>query len=178
VEVEKYHQTGSRFLGVLGVVLALVAAVGTLADGVSRGDVAWIGGFVVMGLLSWAAMVRPQVRLTAEDLVLRNMLVTVSVPLAAVDNVAVGRVLVVVAGGRRLISSAVSRPQREVLMRRRTEDRNPGGVPNFVEQRIRARADDARARPGVRRDELAPDVRRQLARVEIGVLVLLVGLML
>jgi hypothetical protein len=183
VEVEKYHQTGSRILGVVGVVLALLAFVTTARDGVSRGDVAWLAGFTVMGLLSWAALLRPQVRLTAEDLVLRNMLVTVTVPLAAIDKVAVGRMLVVVAGDRRFISPAVARPQREVMRGRlRHGDRDPGQLPDFIEDRVRARADDARTRLGYRR-ELAPDVRREPAWVEIGllafsVLVLVVGLVL
>jgi len=184
VEVEKYHQSGSRVLGVVGLALALLALVNTAADGVSRGDVAWLGGLAVMGTLSWAALVRPQVRLTDEDLVLRNMLETVTLPLAAIDTVAVGRMLVVVAGDRKFISPAVARPQREVMRGRpRQGDRDAAQLPDFVEDRVRARVDDARARLASRRGELAPDVRREPAWVEIGLLalgalVLLVGLVL
>lgn len=170
MEVERYHETGSRILGVLGVVLSVVAGLGIVSGGVSGIDVALLGGAVLVAALSWAALIRPEVRLTGDEVVLRNMLETVRIPLASVDEIHVSRVLAIRAHGQRFVSPAVSRPMHEMRGgrggRRAREGAVPVRLPDFVEERIRARVDGAIS------GELAPYVRREPAWAEIGLLVL------
>lgn len=173
--VEKFHQGGSRLLGILGVALCAAAVAATLSNGLGGGDAGWIAGWVLLGALSWSALVRPQVRLGEQELVLRNMLETLTVPLAAVEEVDVRRVLVVRTSQGRHVSPAVSRPLREVVKGDPGGHRDAERLPNLVEDRIRSRAADARARLGVRRGEngAAPvAVHRALAWPEIALLAL------
>lgn len=180
MEVERYHQTGSRILGVVGVVLSVVAGLGIVSGGVSGTDVALLAGAVLVAVLSWAALIRPEVRLTGDEVVLRNMLETVRIPLASVDEIRVSRVLAIRAHGQRFVSPAVSRPMHEMRGGRGGRGAREGApvrLPDFVEERIRARVDGAIS------GELAPDVRREPAWAEIvllvlSVLVLVAGLVL
>jgi hypothetical protein len=176
--VERFRPTSGRLLGAVG--LALVIAV--LAAGVldSDGDlpVTMIAGAVLFGALIWSAMLRPGVWVTEGDLVMRNMLDTVRIPLAAIESVVVRQVLVVGAGDSRYVSPAIGHSWRQTFKathggaarRNATES-----YPVFVEERISRLAEDARARLGVERysDEqvaLASGVRRQPAWAEISVL--------
>jgi hypothetical protein len=171
VEVEKFHSSGSRILGVIGVVLAVLfmaaLAVGGL-EGKERAVLCIVGFF---GVLVWAAMVRPQVRLAGDRVFLRDMLSTVSLPIAAVTAVEVRQVLVLRAGGRRFVSASVSKSLYQVLKDNRGVARDPTEYPNFVENRIRARSEDERAKLGVGLGEMPLDVRRTLAWPEIALLV-------
>jgi hypothetical protein len=131
----------------------------------------------VFGVLVWAAMLRPRVWATREHLVMRNMLHTVSIPLAAIETVAVRQVLAVSAGDNRFVSPAVGKSWRQTLRSNKQAERDTAtaSYPVFVEERISQLADDARAQQGVRRfsDEqvaLAAGVRRQWAWPEIAAL--------
>ena len=170
MEVETYHQTGTRILGGLWVGLAVVGTLMAVSDGLEQEDVPWLGGFVLTAVLSWTALIRPQVRLTTDHLVLRNMLETITIPLVAVEVVRVGRVMAVRAGERRFVSPAVSRPLRDVARGRTgSGHRDTVHLADFLEERVRTRADEARTRTGVAGfGAEAPDVRRQLAWLEIG----------
>ena len=172
MEVEKFHSSGSRVLGVIGVVLAVSFAAVLATDGLHGGErvVLCVIGF--LGVLVWAAMVRPQVRLAGDRVFLRDMLSTVSLPIAAVDVVEVRQVLVMRAGGRRFISAAVSKSLYQVLKDNRGVARDDKAYPNFVENRIRSRSEDERAKLGLARGEVPLDVRRALAWPEIALLVL------
>jgi len=172
VEVEKFHSSGSRVLGVIGVVLAVlftaVLAIGGL-DGSEPVVICVIGFF---GVLVWAAMVRPQVRLAGDRVFLRDMLSTCSLPIAAITAVEVRQVLVLRAGGKRFISAAVSKSLYQVLKDNRGVARDPKQYPNFVEQRIWSLSEDERAKTGLAAAEVPFDVRRVLAWPEIALLVL------
>jgi hypothetical protein len=119
-------------------------------------------------------MLRPRVWATESDLVLRNMLDTVRIPLAAIESVAVRQVLAVGAGDARYVSPAIGQSWRRTVKAGRGATRKPAeSYPFFVEERIGRLAQDARARLGVRRYSaeqaaLAEGVRRQPAWVEIG----------
>jgi hypothetical protein len=172
VEVEKFHSSGNRILGIIGVALAVLFAAGLATDGLHGRDplVLCVIGFV--GVLVWAAMVRPQVRLTGDRVFLRDMLSTVSLQIAAIDTVEVRQVLVLRAGGRRFISAAISKSLYQVLKDNRGVARDPKAYPNFVENRIRARSEDERAKLGAAQGEVPLDVRRAPAWPEIALLVL------
>lgn len=174
---ERFDATSGRVLGVLGVLVGLALLVpGLVATPVSWG-LASIGLLVVA--VSWAALLRPAVTIDGDDLVLRGMASSVTIPLAAVEQVAVRQVLAVRAGERRYTCPAVGRGRREMAR----EDRGAGSVGDeqsygkLVEDRIRAAASAARASAGVRiasaeQAALASGVRRHWSPPD---LVLLVG---
>ena len=172
MEVEKFHSSGTRVLGVIGVASALLIAAIVASDGLEGNDVVAFSVLGFFGVLMWSAMVRPQVQLGADRLVLRQMLDTVSFPLAAVEAVEVRQVMVLRAGGRRFTSAAVSKPRSQVRKDARGVARDEQLYPNFVEDRIRFRSEEARARARLSRGEVPLDLERAVAWPEIILLVL------
>ena len=188
--VERFRPASGRGAGVVGLVLATVL----LVVGLVEGFPAWVlGATVSIGLLMWAAFLRPAVRIDHDDLVLRSMFATTWLPLGSIEEVRIGHTLAVVVGERRYVSPAVGRPRLRLVRGSAIGGlggRPVGGVaagpgfaraaedayPDYVEQRIRAAVEAslaAQPRSG------AAAVRRTPAYVEIAVLVvalvLLVG---
>ena len=181
--VEKFRPTGGRVTGVLAVVLALAIAVIGISERGEGFPAGVVAGALLGGVLAWASMLRPALWLTPTDLVMRNMLETVHLPLAAIEEMAVRQVLAVSVGDRRYVSTAVGKSWRKALKSSAPGGREPAGdqrvtdLPyvDFVEQRLRQRVDDAREAAGVRRgsDEqlaLAAGVRRERAWLPIGLI--------
>jgi hypothetical protein len=171
--VEDFRPSSGRITGVLGVLIC----VGIVVLGVAESDrgfppaVVWAALFGAV--LFWSASLRPRVRATESELRLRNMLTTVAVPLAAIEQIVVRQVLSVRAGDRRYISPAVGKSWRQVL--KSSRGRDPGAdasYPTFVEERLHKLAEDARAREGIalmsdEQLERAQGVRREWAWPEI-----------
>ncbi len=113
--VERFQPTSGRFSGWAAVLLSaavVVAMVAYLDDGFP----AWVGGVALLvGVLSWAAMLRPALWATEEHLVMRNLAETVHIRLAAVEELAVRQVLAVRAGDRRLVSTVLGRTWRKAM---------------------------------------------------------------
>jgi hypothetical protein len=86
---------------------------------------------VLLGVLVWASVLRPRVWVGQGDLVLRTMLETVRIPLAAVETVVLRQVLVVTAGGRRYVCPALGR-SRKALVRGPGRAGGGGGIGAFV----------------------------------------------
>lgn len=183
--VERFRPTSGQVLGWIGLALVALAVV------LGVGESAWsvVTGALVLGVLDWASMLKPRVLVEGRRLVLRNMLETTSIPLASIEDVAVRQVLAVRVGERRFVSPAVGRSLRQAL-----KTRGPAGptatatgeavatqaYPDFVEERIRHLAAEARDLEGIARysDEqvaLGAEVRRRPAWLEIGLLVLAVA---
>ncbi len=114
---EDFRPTTGPLVGLLGLaVLVGVVVLDVLGQGVSLAP--WGYALVVLlAVLVWAAVLRPRVWVGQGDLVLRTMLETVRVPLAAVESVAVRQVLVVTAGGRRYVCPALGRSRRALTQR-------------------------------------------------------------
>ena len=180
--VERFHPTSGRVTVVLVLLLAGVVVVVGVADPGSIGAPV-IAGAVLAAVLAWASMLRPALWATREDLVMRNMLETVRVPLAAVEQLAVRQVLAVRAGEKRYVSTVVGRPWRKAVRSGRSGhaaapaagEAPAAGLPyaDFVEQRLHQLMADAREAAGVRSlsDEqaaLAAGVRREPAWLPIG----------
>lgn len=182
-QVERFPSSGSRVIPTLGLVGAALFVVLALADGWDATDL------IVLSLAAWASVVigvlylRPAVWATEDELVLRSMLSTVTIPLAAVDRSAVGRFLVVFAADRRYVSTTVTRSLHSLLGGKRRgiaalgakvgtaddsgQDAVAGNISDadLAEQKLARLTEDARARAGVRNhsDEqraLAAGVRR------------------
>lgn len=189
---ERFRPTSGRFTGLVLVLGGLLMAGLAVADPSEVVPEVGAGGFLAAAI-GWAAILRPRVSVLEGDLVLRNMLETVSIPLAAVEELAVRQVLVVRAGERRFTSPALGRQRRSLVTGQAAAGAPSGGpahvpgtYPEFVEERIRTRLADARAAAGVRPGSaeqvaLAGQVRRTTAWPEVvwvaaGVLVLVIAI--
>ena len=184
--VERFKPTSGQVLGWIGLTLVALVVVIGLVDRTHGFPPPVVAGALVLGVLDWAAMLKPRVLVVGRWLVLRNMLETTRIPLAAVEEIAVQQVLAVRVGERRFVSPAVGRSLRQALKTRggpaptaaAVEARDAtASYPDFVEERIRHLADEARTLEGVARysaeqDALGAQVRREPALLEIGLLVL------
>ena len=112
--VERFDPTSGRVTAVLVLVLAGVVVV---AGAVDAGSVPLpvLAGAVLAAVLAWASMLRPALWATTEHLVMRNMLETIHVPLAAIEQLAVRQVLALKAGEKRYVSTVVGRPLRKAM---------------------------------------------------------------
>ncbi len=171
--VEDFHPSSGRITGVLGVGICVAIVVLGVAEFDQGFPPAVVWAALFSGVLFWSATLRPRVRVTGSELRLRNMLTTISVPLAAIEQIVVRQVLSVRAGDQRYISSAVGKSWRQALKSdrpRKPEEDAP--YPVFVEERLSQLAEDARTKAGITlmSDEqlaLAKEVRRELAWPEI-----------
>ena len=190
--VERFQPTSGRVSGWMTVVLAAVLVVAGVAYA-DDGFPLWVtAGGLLVGVLAWAAMLRPALWATHEHLVMRNLTETVHIRLAAVEEMAVRQVLAVRAADRRFVSTVVGRSWRKTLQSRH----RPGGVDtgdvvaptegmhyaDFVENRLFDLVEKARSGAGVRpgsREQLAlPDaVRRQPAWLTIALIAVAVVLL-
>ncbi len=170
-DVERFPATGGRVTGIF--TMALAAGVVVLAA--AERDESWalslgLAG-LTLGATAWASMWRPALSADREHLVMRNMLDTVRLPLASIEQVAVRQVLAVRAGEKRYVSPVVGKSRRKMKRAEvggKTELTRRGEVyyPDFVEERIRSLAGDARTERGIAlmSDEqvaLAAGVRRE-----------------
>jgi hypothetical protein len=162
---EKFPPTSGRAVGGLAVLVCAGLAVYALFDGEDgfQAPVAWGAAFA--GIVSYAALLRPGVRVESDALVLRNMIDTNLVPLAAIDEVVVRQVLAIRAHEKRYVSPAIGTS----LMRTVRPKTDHVGVPEltypeYVRDRILHLADGARRRSA---DAEPPPVRREWAWPEI-----------
>jgi hypothetical protein len=176
--VERFRPTSGRIMGSIGLAgVAVVAGIAVADPGSVPAPVLW--GFLFFGALVWTAMLRPRLLATRSWLVMRNMLSTVSIPLAAVEQIVVRQVVAVRVGERRYVSPAVGRTWRQNLRaNRQGAETDPAtqSYPTFVENRLHQLAEDARAREGVAMlsDEqlaLAGGVRREWSWPAVGLVV-------
>ncbi len=171
--VEDFRPSSGRITGALGLALSVAIVLLGVAEFDEGFPPAVVWAALFSGVLFWAAMLRPRVRVVGSELFLRNMLTTISVPLASIEQIVVRQVLSVRAGDHRYISSAVGKSWRQAL--KQDKPREPGEdapYPVFVEERLRQLAEEARAKQGVtlmseEQLALASDVRRELAWPEV-----------
>lgn len=181
--VEKFHATSGHVTGWMAVVVAAVVVVAGLAY-LDDGFPDWvIGAALVVGVLAWAAMLRPALWATGDHLVMRNLAETVHIRLAAVEEMAVRQVLAVRAADRRWVSTVVGRSWRKSITSRPSSGASGDATPHadmpyadFVENRLHELVAAARSAAGVRAgsaEQLAlPDaVRREPAWVPLGLVV-------
>lgn len=177
--VERFRPTSGRVTGALTLVLAATVVIIGLVE-LTEGFPTWVMTLAVLvGLLAWASMLRPALWVTRDHLVMRNMLETVHVPLAAIESLVVRQVTAVRVGDRRLVSTVVGRSWRKAAKAgKRAPTPVKEGPPtdvayaDFAEERLHQLIDDARAAAGVRPGSaeqlaLADAVRREPAWLPI-----------
>lgn len=176
--VEDFRPTSGRITGGLALAMVLgVLVIAAVDPGALPAPV--VACVVLGGVLVWAAMLRPRMWVTDRDLVMRNMLSTVSIPLAAIEQIVVRQVCAVSAGEKRYVSPAVGRSWRQTLLadrKKAKESVNPTYA-TFVEERLLLHAERGRRDAGIAllSDEqlaLASGVRHDWAWPEIVALVL------
>jgi hypothetical protein len=193
-------ETFTRASGTLTPVLGLGVAAALVVLGVvdRDGTPLWVpAAGVLLGVLVWTATLRPRVWVEPGTLVLRTMVETVRLPLAAVEEVAVRQVTAVRVGERRFVTSGAGRTMRQAMrgspMQRARQHRGGvfGGVPgmgslggtdhpevgtvygDYVEERLRTLISQDRERRGVaayspRLEDIAEaEIRRERAWPEI-----------
>ncbi|MDX6373510.1 MAG: hypothetical protein QOD98_2498 [Nocardioidaceae bacterium] len=190
-KVEKFAPNGGTVIAVIGGIVVLVLVVGWALD--MDGVPLWVPAASLFGgIVLYTSTVRPRVRVQGHELVLRNMLTTVHLPLAAIEEVAIQQVMAVRAGGKRYVCSGVGRTLRQAMkgsamMRARAQMgglrgelaavHEPGmNYADFVEIRVQELINEDRMRRGVKKfspeaDELAGQVRREWAWPELVALV-------
>jgi hypothetical protein len=172
-EVEDFRPTSGRISGVLGIGICVATVVLGVAEFDEGFPPALVWAALFAGVLFWAAMLRPRVWVSGSELRMRNMLDTITLPLASIEQIAVRQVLSVRAGDRRYVSSAVGKSWRQAMKRDR--EREPGAdapYAVFVEERLAQLAENARSTQGIalmsdEQLELARSVRREWAWPEI-----------
>ncbi|HEX5861956.1 MAG TPA: hypothetical protein VFY58_08945 [Nocardioides sp.] len=160
--MEDFGPSSGRITGVLGVAICVGIVVLGVAESARGFPPAAVWAALFGGVLFWAALLRPRVRVTESELRLRNMVSTVSVPLAAIEQIVVRQVLSVRAGEDRYVSSAIGKTWRQLL--KSGSEREPGAnapYPDFVEERLHKLAEDARIREGI---DLMSDGQLERAR--------------
>ncbi len=174
-EVHTFRATNGRVMGVLGLLLCALVAVLFAVSGSAHVAVPGMLASAFAAVLVWSALLRPRVAASADELRVRTLFESVSIPLAAIDTVVVRRYLLVRAGGKKYICPAISRPLRKTVRSELKWKGSPqllapgllvsdtlGSVetqdpttaheiayPDFVETQISSMADTARARRGI-----------------------------
>jgi hypothetical protein len=175
--VEQFKPTSGRITGVLGLLLAGAVIVIGLLDR-EQFPILLVAIAVLAAALIWSSMLRPRLWVTSDHVVLRNMVTTTRIPLAAVERVAVRQVVSIHAGDRRYVSPAVGRSLRHALPTQKAKEQTAlSSYPVFVEERLHHLVDEARTRSGVKpysdeQLELAGQVDRTWAWPEIAALTL------
>jgi hypothetical protein len=168
VRVERFVRNGGTVMPILGGIVVVAFIVGWAVD--RDGVPLWVPALALLiGALLYTSTVRPRVMIRGHDLVLRNMVSTTVIPLAAVDQLAVRQVLAVRVGDNRHVCAGVGRSFRQAV---RGMADPAGNYADFVELRLQELVNEDRARRGVKRfsaeaDQLGEQVRREHAWPEI-----------
>ncbi len=172
---ERFHPTNGRIGGVVGLGIA-VFVIGYGLLGSNAGYPAWVFPVAVLfGVLSWTTLIRPDVRIEGDRLLLRHPYSSQSMPLAAIESVRVQRVLEIRIGGKRYVNAAVGRSGRQIIRDTRQpveDDRSERSYGHHVESKIwdsiqRARSEQGVAPGSSQQEALLDDVRRTWAWPEI-----------
>lgn len=177
--VERFRATSGRITGAIALLLAVTVVTLSLIDRENSFPPPVIWAALFGGTLAWAAMLRPRLWATRSHLVMRNMASTVTIPLAAIEQITVRQVVVVGIDEKRYVSPAVGKSWRQALRSDKSRPAKLGATtpyPVFVDDRLHQLAEEARAVSGVGllSDEqlaLASGVRRDWAWPEIVALV-------
>jgi hypothetical protein len=126
--VERFKPTGGQFVGYAGLLAAAVALGYVVLFVHTLTGLQIALGAVFFGVVVWVTQVRPRATAYPRHVVLKNSVRDAHVPLAAVDEVAMGQTLNVWVGDERYVCIGIGQSIREDLKaRRRKQDVTGGG---------------------------------------------------
>jgi hypothetical protein len=179
--VERFPATNGRLTGIVGLVVAGVVLVIAVLDWDTGAGLGIAIAAVLGALLVWVTMLRPALWTTSRELVMRGMLRTDRIPLAAIRQVSITQMLAVTVGDRRYVSPVIGYSARQSMRARSGSASTPkieSSHQMLVETRIAHLAQEARDVQGIgegSQEQQALVVRRTWAWPEIcgiGLLVL------
>jgi hypothetical protein len=113
--IERFRPTSGRLVGSLSLVVVAGLLVHPAVDVRTPAGQRVAAGLAFVAVLVWMTQLRPRATLYADVLHLRNVVRDVTVPLVAVDEVAVHRTLEVRVGEVRYVCVGIGKPLRAVL---------------------------------------------------------------
>jgi hypothetical protein len=126
--VERFKPTGGMFVGYAGLAAAALALGYVLLSVHTVTGLRVALGAVFFGAVVWVTQVRPRAAAYPRHVVLKNSVRDAHVPLAAVDEVAMGQTLNLWVGDDRFVCIGIGQSLREDLKtRRRKQDVTGGG---------------------------------------------------
>lgn len=147
--IEKFRSGTGRLSGYVALGLAVAVVAPVLSDGYQSNEWKVLSGIAFFSYAAWIVLLRPLVAITGGSLLVRSMLSDVRLPLASVEDVKIRQFLVVRAGGHTWSSTGLGRSRIQLWRLRRGQDDAGNRYADFVEQRIRAVSENARARAGI-----------------------------
>lgn len=131
--VERFKPTGGHLTGYVGLALVLFA-IGYVALAVhSLTGLRVALGAAFFGVVVWATQVRPRATAYPRHVVLKNAVRDTHVPLAQVDEVAMGQTLNLWVGDRRFVCIGIGHSLREDVKARRRRDESTLGTSRMSE---------------------------------------------
>jgi hypothetical protein len=136
--VERFKPTGGVFVGYAGLAAAALALgyVVLFVHTVTGLQVAL--GAVFIGVVVWVTQVRPRATAYPRHVVLKNSVRDAHVPLAAVDEVAMGQMLNLWVGDERYVCIGIGQSLREDLKTRRRKQDVTGGGSRLTQLTLKA----------------------------------------
>lgn len=143
-----FPATNGQATGIGGLVLAAALALYALAGVDSRVGLPLLALAFLLAVLTYAAVLRPRVGLSGDELILRQMFGTTRIPLAAIQEVKVGQITIIRVADRKYDTPALSRPRPSLSRRLRGTEPDPTATDHLVIQIDKAMT-SARTRAGV-----------------------------
>ena len=126
--VERFKPTGGQFVGYAGLVAAALAVGYVVLNVHTPTGLRVALGAALCGVVVWVTQLRPRATAYPRHVVLKNSVRDAHVPLAAVDEVALGQTLNLWVGEERYVCIGIGQSIREDLKaRRRKQDVTGGG---------------------------------------------------
>jgi len=114
-----FGPTSGAISGVVGVGCGLVVAASALFGGLTRSGLPYLFGGLAVAVLSWAILLRPRIRMHADEVELRNSFSSWLVPYALITGSVVRSYAVVRVGERKYAGLGLGRPRRSMTRTRR-----------------------------------------------------------
>ncbi|MDO9378047.1 MAG: hypothetical protein Q7T56_04285 [Nocardioidaceae bacterium] len=113
--LERFTPTAGRWVGVVGLVVLALVAVAVLMAGLDRATVLVLAICALLGVLTFAALVRPTVHARSDHLLIRNAWTSKRIPWRAVTDVDVRQTLQVSTGDEVHHAIAIGKSARKIL---------------------------------------------------------------
>lgn len=136
-----FGPTSGAISGVVGIACGLVLAASTLFGGLTRSALPYLFGGLAIAVLAWAILLRPRVRLHADEVELRNVFSSWLVPYAVITGAVVRSYAIVRVGERKYAGLGLGRSRRSMTRTRR--DAHPHEGVDVTSGRSLVGADEA-----------------------------------